>query len=121
MARIVAALAMVHNPFITGIPDAADPDQAHQVHAAYSSDLVLDHGTMVPLHFLTPRLDLPIVHVHQATSRGPRPPLKRCYELGRILRQVIEARPASERVAVIGTGGLSHWVGGPRMGDVNAE
>src|SRR5919199_5967121 len=201
MARIVAALAMVHNPFITGIPDAADPDLAQQVHAAYaaerreleaaspdwalvitnehlrnafypylppmtlgcagkfrsakepgaglnervvpsdesvssqmleaiwdggadvasSADLVLDHGTMVPLHFLTPQLDLPIVHIHQTTSRGPRPPLKRCYQLGRILRQVIDARPASERVAVIGTGGLSHWVGGPRMGDVNAE
>src|SRR5919199_5358851 len=38
MARIVAALAMVHNPFITGIPDAADPDQAQQVHAAYAAE-----------------------------------------------------------------------------------
>lgn len=85
----------------------------------YTYDLLLDHGTTVPLHFLTPHLDLPIVHVHQLTSRGPQPRLRRCYALGQVLRQFIEARPASERVAVIGTGGLSHWVGTPKMGQVN--
>ena len=76
---------------------------------------------MVPLHFLTPQLDLPIVHIHQATSIGPRPPLKRCYKLGALIREFIESRPASERVAIVGTGGLSHWIGSPRMGEVNAE
>lgn len=85
----------------------------------YTYDLLLDHGTTVPLHFLTPKLDLPIVHIHQLVSRGPRPRLRRCYQLGGLLRQFIEARPASERVAVIGTGGLSHWVGNARMGQVN--
>jgi hypothetical protein len=200
VARIVAAMAMVHNPRITGAPDAATPEAAHRVHAAYdalrqdlvsaspdwalvitnehmnnpffpymppfslgiapkfqsipemaaglpgrtvpsdeaistqlletawqrgfdlaySYDLLLDHGTMVPLNFLTPQLDLPIVHIHQATSRGPRPPLRRCYQLGGLLRAFVEARPAAERVALIGTGGLSHWAGTPRMGQVNA-
>jgi hypothetical protein len=86
---------------------------------AYSHDLLLDHGTTVPLHFLTPHLDLPIVLVSQLVARGPRPPLRRCFELGGVLRRFIEARPASERVAVIGTGGLSHWVGNARMGEVN--
>jgi aromatic ring-opening dioxygenase catalytic subunit (LigB family) len=89
------------------------------VDLGYSYDLLLDHGSTVPLHFLTPRLDLPIVHIHQMVSRGPRPPLQRCYTLGGALRQFVDARPASERVAVIATGGLSHWVGGPQMGQVN--
>lgn len=89
------------------------------VDVGYSADLLLDHGTTVPLHFLAPRLDLPIVHIHQMVSRGPRPPLRRCYALGGALRAFIDARPASERVAVLGTGGLSHWVGHPRMGQVN--
>jgi len=202
VARLVAALATVHNPFITAFPDAAPSEQADAVHAGFgllraelehaspdwalvitnehlrnafypylppfalgvapqfqsveevrnaglgaqvvpsdenvasqllesvwdggvdvavTHDLLLDHGTMVPLHFLTPRLDLPIVHIHQATSRGPRPPLKRCYQLGQLIREFVETRPASERVALVGTGGLSHWVGTPRMGEVNAE
>jgi hypothetical protein len=88
---------------------------------APSEEMLLDHGTTVPVHFMTPKLDLPIVHIHQLTSRGPRPPLRRCYQLGGLLRQFIEGRPASERVALIATGGLSHWVGGARMGQVNKE
>jgi hypothetical protein len=89
------------------------------VDLAFSEEMLLDHGTTVPVHFMTPALDLPIVHIHQLTSRGPRPPLRRCYELGRLLREFIEARPVTERVAIIATGGLSHWVGGPKMGQVN--
>ena len=88
---------------------------------AFSEEMLLDHGTTVPVHFMTPHLDLPIVHIHQLTSRGPRPPLERCYRLGGVLRDFIDSRPVSERVALIATGGLSHWVGGPRMGQVNTE
>ncbi|HLG72335.1 MAG TPA: hypothetical protein VK009_18100 [Chloroflexota bacterium] len=88
---------------------------------AYSDDMILDHGSTVPLHFLTPKLDLPVIHLNQLTARPPYAPLKRSYAVGGILRRCIESRPASERVAVVGTGGLSHWVGNPKMGRVNVD
>jgi Catalytic LigB subunit of aromatic ring-opening dioxygenase len=34
----------------------------------------------------------------------------RCYEVGRLLRQAIEEIDGSARVAIIGSGGLSHFV-----------
>ena len=44
-------------------------------------------------------------------------PLKRAYEFGRALRRACEARP--ERIAVIGTGGISHWPATPDSGRIN--
>ena len=44
-------------------------------------------------------------------------PLKRCYEFGRALRRACDR--ASERVAVIGTGGISHWPATPDSGKIN--
>lgn len=38
------------------------------------------------------------------------PTLKRCYNLGKALRQAIESWQSDARVAVVGTGGLSHLV-----------
>jgi OH-DDVA oxygenase/3-O-methylgallate 3,4-dioxygenase len=38
------------------------------------------------------------------------PSAARCYALGKALRRAIEAWPASQRVAVIASGGLSHFV-----------
>jgi hypothetical protein len=49
------------------------------------------------------------------------PSLKRCRQVGAFVRDVIERWPEPKRVAVIGTGGLSHWVGLPGTGRVNAE
>jgi hypothetical protein len=46
----------------------------------------------------------------------------RCYGLGATLKELIEANtPADYRVAVIGSGGLSHTPRGERAGYVNAE
>jgi hypothetical protein len=38
------------------------------------------------------------------------PPMKRCIEFGRVLRDAIEAWPEDVRVGVIASGGLSHFV-----------
>jgi catalytic LigB subunit of aromatic ring-opening dioxygenase len=47
--------------------------------------------------------------------------LKRCVHVGAFVREAIEWRPEQKRVAVIGTGGLSHWVGLPETDKVNAD
>jgi len=51
----------------------------------------------------------------------PMPSLKRCRHVGAFVREVIERWPTKKRIAVVGTGGLSHWVGLPGTGKVNAE
>jgi aromatic ring-opening dioxygenase catalytic subunit (LigB family) len=84
---------------------------------AYAEEWKFDHGIMVPLHFLTPRYDLPVIPVNINCQGPPLIPPKRCYEFGRALRRACEARP--ERVAIVGTGGISHWPATPDSGRIN--
>ncbi len=88
---------------------------------ASSAELGLDHAEVVPLSFLTPRWDIPIVPIVVNAFAPPMPSLKRCRHVGAFVRDVIERWPSNKRVAVVGTGGLSHWVGLPGTGKVNAE
>lgn len=54
---------------------------------------------------------IPVVPLLVNTYYGPNVPSSaRCHDLGRALRQVIEASPRALRVAVIASGGLSHFV-----------
>jgi aromatic ring-opening dioxygenase catalytic subunit (LigB family) len=94
----------------------------HDFDLSYSHELRLDHGMMTVLHFLTPEMDVPIVPIIQNCSVKPMPTLRRCYQLGQELRRAIDEWGAlGQRVALIGAGGLSHWVGLPEMGRVNEE
>jgi aromatic ring-opening dioxygenase catalytic subunit (LigB family) len=88
---------------------------------ASSADLPLDHAEVVPLSYLTPNWDIPIVPIVVNAFAPPMPSLKRCGQVGAFVRETVERWPALKRVAVIGTGGLSHWVGLPQTGRVNAE
>jgi hypothetical protein len=54
---------------------------------------------------------VPIVPVLLNTYYPPNQPTpKRCYQLGRALRQAIEAWPVAKRVGIVASGGLSHFV-----------
>lgn len=109
----------------TRVPGAAPLARAlaaaviEDVDIAHSEELVLDHGFMVPLHLLTPRMNLPIVPIVVNCLAAPRPGLKRCYALGRALRRAIDMRP--ERVGLLAGGGLSHWPAVPESGKINVE
>ena len=90
-----------------------------EVDIAHSEELVFDHGFMVPLHHLTPRMDVPVVPIVVNCLAAPRPALKRCYALGRSLRRALDARP--ERIGLLACGGLSHWPAVPESGKINVE
>jgi hypothetical protein len=47
--------------------------------------------------------------------------MARCYDFGRMVGEAIRKWDGSHRVAVLGTGGLSHAVGTPDMGRVDRE
>jgi gallate dioxygenase len=46
----------------------------------------------------------------------PIPSARRCFKLGRALRKAIQSYPEDLKVAIVGTGGLSHQVHGERAG-----
>jgi 2,3-dihydroxyphenylpropionate 1,2-dioxygenase len=84
---------------------------------ALSDELVLDHGVMVPLHFLTPERDVPLVPVIVNALAPPLPTPQRCFELGTAIGAV--ARSSDKRIAVVASGGLSHHPGTPRAGEID--
>jgi aromatic ring-opening dioxygenase catalytic subunit (LigB family) len=72
----------------------------------FSQEMVLDHGTMVPLHFLDPEARLPIIPIMFNTLAAPQPSAGRVLEFGRILGEA--AAKSSRRIGFVATGGLSH-------------
>lgn len=81
-----------------------------------------DHGMSLPKLVVDPTDTVPVVPVY-INSLMPVPPSpRRCYRLGTVLKQMVEQqRPAGERVVVVGTGGLSHWLCLPEQGRVAVE
>jgi hypothetical protein len=85
---------------------------------AFSHLLELDHGVMTVYHELDPDMNLPLVPIVMNCAVKPLMPLRRWYAFGQAMGQAIRAFDGLDRVAVIGAGGLSHWVGMPRVGDI---
>jgi 2,3-dihydroxyphenylpropionate 1,2-dioxygenase len=84
---------------------------------SFSDELLFDHATFLPLHFLNPNMAGPVVPVIINTLTPPMPTAKRCFALGEFLGKVLEQN--SKRVAIIATGGLSHWPGEAEHGKIN--
>jgi hypothetical protein len=91
--------------------------QAEGMDLAFSQRMPLEHGVAVPLSLVTPRFDIPVVPLIQNCMLPPLPSLRRCHQLGALIRHTAEA--SGLRVAVLGTGGLSHWPGAPESGDID--
>lgn len=71
----------------------------------------LPHGFAFVVRRLMNGKVVPIVPVFQNTCYPPNQPTpKRCYAFGKALRAGIEAWESDKRVAIIGSGGLSHFV-----------
>ena len=82
---------------------------------ASSMDFEIDHGALVPLHFMAPEMALPIVPIFINCIVPPLPRSRRCYLLGRSVAAAIRAWERDVRVAVITSGSLSLEIGGPRV------
>jgi hypothetical protein len=88
---------------------------------AYSYEIESWDELSVPLHFLDPEGALPIVPVYTNCGAPPLPTLRRCHAVGGFVGDFIRSRPGGERVALVATGGISHWVGTPETGRINPE
>jgi aromatic ring-opening dioxygenase catalytic subunit (LigB family) len=75
----------------------------------------VDHAMLVPLHYLTDGIKVPVIPIWVNAFVKPLPTAKRCYALGRAVRRAIESFPEESRVAVLGTGSFSLEIGGPKI------
>jgi aromatic ring-opening dioxygenase catalytic subunit (LigB family) len=107
----------------TAVPGNADlskrliTEVMQTVDVSYAEEWKFDHGIMVPLHFLTPRFDVAVVPVNVNCQGPPLAPLHRAWAFGEALRRAADSVP--ERIALVGTGGISHWPATPDSGKIN--
>jgi protocatechuate 4,5-dioxygenase, beta chain len=91
-----------------------------EVDWAVSKTLVMDHSITIPYHFaVAPLPEVRMVPIYLCAAVEPLISSARARRIGEITGDAIRSFPGAARVAVIGTGGISHWVGMARMGDVN--
>lgn len=86
---------------------------------SYFQSKGLDHGCFSPLSLLWPHeREWPgaIVPLQVGVLEFPIPTARRCFRLGRSLRQAILSYPEDLKVVIVATGGLSHQVHGERSG-----
>ena len=107
----------------TRIPGHADLSKRiiqtvmQDIDVAYAEEWKFDHGIMVPLNFLTPKYDRAIIPVNINCQGPPLTPMHRVWAFGEALRKACDAAP--ERIAIVGTGGISHWPATPDSGKIN--
>ncbi len=108
---------------IPGAPRLAeailDACYAEDIELAFARELQLDHGTMIPLHFLTPQMQLPVVPILINTLAAPFPSARRCLSLGRVVGKLV--RNASTRIGIVATGGMSHDPGERNHGRIDSQ
>jgi len=92
---------------------------ADEFDLSYFQGKGLDHGCFSPLSVIWPHEPVwpgAIVPLQVGVLELPIPSARRCFKLGRSLRKAIESYPEDLKVAIVGTGGLSHQVHGERCG-----
>jgi aromatic ring-opening dioxygenase catalytic subunit (LigB family) len=89
------------------------------IEPSFAYELEFDHGSMVPLHFLSPRMDRPVVPIFFNTLAVPQPTARRCLAFGRAIGKV--AARSRRRIGLIATGGLSHDPGERNHGVIDSD
>jgi protocatechuate 4,5-dioxygenase beta chain len=87
-------------------------------------EMLVDHAFAVPMALLWPAAATwPVMTVPIAinTVQHPLPSAARCFKLGQAVGRAIDTFPEDLKVVVVGSGGLSHQLEGPRAGFINKE
>jgi 2,3-dihydroxyphenylpropionate 1,2-dioxygenase len=78
----------------------------------YSQDAELGHAFLTPFEHILGDRDIPVIPLLVNTYLPPIPSPRRCFALGQAIAKSLAARP--ERIAVIASGGMSHFPGTAR-------
>jgi protocatechuate 4,5-dioxygenase beta chain len=115
--RVVGAPELSEHLVVELVDDSFDIATFHQ--------LDVDHGLTVPLSVYCPEpgdaWPCAVVPILVNVIQYPQPTAARCYALGQALGRAIRSFPKDIKVAVFGTGGMSHQLSGARAGLINAE
>jgi hypothetical protein len=88
---------------------------------ALSYGMAIDHGFMTVYYWLDPQMNLPLVPIVVNCTTPPLMTTRHFHAFGVALGAAIRSYPGLQRVALVGGGGLSHFVGEPRVGDIDEE
>jgi aromatic ring-opening dioxygenase catalytic subunit (LigB family) len=78
-------------------------------------DFEVDHAVMVPLHFVTPDMTIPVLPIFINCLAPPLPKARRCFALGEAVRAAVGEWSEPLRIAVVGSGSFSLEIGGPKI------
>lgn len=101
-------------PFARAIIDAM---RAEGLEVEEAPRVDLDHGLIVPLRQLLPRPDIPVIPIITQPARSFSPFGARAF--GEVLRYVVDNQ--DKKVAMLATGGLSHWLDPGKFGFADVE
>ena len=82
----------------------------------------VDHGLTVPLSLMFGQptaWPCRVIPLAVNVVQYPPPTGNRCYQLGKAIRKAVESFGSNERIVIMGTGGMSHQLQGPRAGFIN--
>jgi len=88
------------------------------------NEMTVDHGLTVPLSIMCGKPDAwpcSVIPLCVNVIQYPPPTGQRCYDLGKAIRRAVDAYPVDIKVAIFGTGGMSHQLQGERAGFINKE
>jgi hypothetical protein len=111
--------------YLPGSPDVASHVMKKTVAGGFdpalSYDPKLDRGFRTVYYELDSMVTLPMVPIllNYATTTPPLMTLRHAYDFGTTVGDAFRSFDGLERVAVIAGGGLSHFVGEPRVGEVD--
>ena len=86
--------------------------------------MMVDHALSIPFELAWPDAEawpVKLVPIAINTVQFPLPSPRRCLALGRAVGAALRSWPGSERIVVMGTGGLSHQLEGARAGFMNPD
>jgi 2,3-dihydroxyphenylpropionate 1,2-dioxygenase len=97
----------VHRELAEDILDKLVVD--HNFDLAYSEDAELGHAFSIPFEYVIGGRNIPVVPFFTNVYMPPLPTPRRCAALGHAVAEIVKGR--KERVAVIASGGMSHFPG----------
>lgn len=81
---------------------------------AFAEQAFMGHAFVVPFEFILGERQIPVVPIFVNVYVPPLPQPQRCYDLGRTIAEIIGT--TGKRVAVLSSGGMSHFPGTDRYG-----
>ncbi|GAA0246843.1 protocatechuate 3,4-dioxygenase [Marinomonas primoryensis] len=94
---------------------------------AVARSFTTDHSFSIPFQKIVQRAseikgkEIKAIPVYLASAVDPFLSMQRSQQLGQAIAKAVKAFKGDERIAVIGSGGISHWVGTKESGTVNED